>query len=51
MKKPLVCSVNAISVDVTTATEISALTTVVSSLQSSVEMLVDLSAKQNRIIA
>ena len=49
--KPPVRSVNAVSVDGTTAIEIPALTTVVSSLQSSVEILVDLSAKQNRRIA
>ena len=51
MTRPSVCTVNAVSVDGTTATEISTLTTAVGSLQTSVDMLVDLGAKQNRRIA
>ena len=50
VKKPPVCDVNAVSLDGTTATEISALTTVVSSLQMPVAMRVEVSKKQNRRI-
>ena len=42
---------NAVSVDGTTATEISTLTSDVSTLQTSVDMLVDLGENQNRRIA
>ena len=49
--KPPVCTVHVVSVDGTTATEILTLTSDVSTLQTSVDMLVDLGAKQNCRIA
>ena len=49
--KPPVQSVNAVSVGGSTVSEISTLTTAVSTLQTSVDMLVDLGAKQHRRIA
>ena len=49
--RPPVRTVNAVSIDGTTTTEISTLITAVGSLQTSVDMLVDLGAKQNRRIA
>ena len=51
MTKPPVRSVNAFSVGGSTLSEISTLTTAVSTLQTSVDMLVELGAKQNRRIA
>ena len=51
VSKPPVRSVNAVYVDGTTVSEISTLTTAVGSLQTSVDMLIDLGAKQNRRIA
>ena len=49
--KPPVQSVNAVSVRGSTVSEISTLATAVGTLQSSVDMLVEASAKQNRRIA
>ena len=51
MTKPPVRSVNAFSVGGSTLSEISTLITAVSTLQTSVDMLVDLGAKQHRRIA
>ena len=49
VQKPPVCSVAAVSVD--NASEISALTTVVSTLQTSVDALIGVSTKKNHRIA
>ena len=49
--KPPVRSVNAVSIGGSTVSEMSTLTTAVSTLQTSVDMLVELGAKQNRRIA
>ena len=49
--KPPVQSVNAVSVGGSTVSEISTLATAVGTLQSSVDMLVEAGAKQNRRIA
>ena len=49
--KPPVQSVNAVSVGGSTVSEISTLTSAVSTLQTSVDMLVEVVARQNRRIA
>ena len=51
MTKRPVRSVNAVSIGGSTVSEILTLTTAVSTLQTSVDMLVDLGAKQHRRIA